>query len=260
MGTADVQGPLWGSRAREWATIQEQALRAGYEAVMEDVKIGHGIRLLDIGCGAGMFCRMAAGKGAQISGIDASAELLAIARERVAAGDFHQGDMESLPWADASFDVITGFNSLQYAGSPLRALQEARRVGAPGGTVVVMVWGKPEQCDATGHLRALEALLPPVTAEGPGRFAFSSGGALESLVKDAGLSLMHARDVETEWRYPDEATAIRGLSSAGPAVRASRHSGPDTVARALAESIAPYRQPPGHYLLRNTFRYVIAGV
>jgi ubiquinone/menaquinone biosynthesis C-methylase UbiE len=38
------------------------------------------------------------------------------------------GDLEDLPFADASFDVITGFNSYQFAANPANALREARRV------------------------------------------------------------------------------------------------------------------------------------
>jgi SAM-dependent methyltransferase len=260
MGTAEVQGPLWGSRAREWATIQEQTLRAGYEAVLADIKPGPGSSLLDIGCGAGMFCRMAAAKGATIAGLDAAAELVAITRERVPGGDIRQGEMQSLPWGDATFDVVTGFNVFHYATDPRVALGEARRVTKPGGHIVVMVWGQPSQCDATAYLRAVEALLPPQPQGGPERFSLSAPGQLEALMSAAGLHPGPGHEVITEWRYPDEATAIRGLSSAGPAIRATQHAGAEAVTHAIAQALAPYRQRQGHYLLRNTYRYVIAAV
>ena len=62
-----------------------------------------------------------------------------------------------MPYADASFDVITGFNAFQYAASPQAALAEARRVARAGGAIVVATWGLPEDCDAAGRLKALGA-------------------------------------------------------------------------------------------------------
>jgi ubiquinone/menaquinone biosynthesis C-methylase UbiE len=44
--------------------------------------------------------------------------------------------MEELPFADGTFDVVTGFNSFQYASSPVAAVKEAKRVARKGGYVV----------------------------------------------------------------------------------------------------------------------------
>ena len=54
--------------------------------------------------------------------------MLTIARSRVPAGDFRRGDLEALPFADESFDLVTGFNSLQYAANPVAALRDVGRV------------------------------------------------------------------------------------------------------------------------------------
>jgi SAM-dependent methyltransferase len=68
------------------------------------------------------------GRGAKVSDTDAAEALLEIARRRTPEGDFRCGDMEELPFAAQSFEAVTGFNSLQYAGNPAVALREARRV------------------------------------------------------------------------------------------------------------------------------------
>ncbi|MBA3910085.1 MAG: hypothetical protein C0524_09400 [Rhodobacter sp.] len=75
---------------------------------------------------------MAASRGAVVSGFDAAEALLEIARERVPGGDFRTADLEAMPFGDAVFDVVTGFNAFQFAGDPVRALSEARRVTRPG--------------------------------------------------------------------------------------------------------------------------------
>jgi ubiquinone/menaquinone biosynthesis C-methylase UbiE len=124
MGTAQIQGELWGARAREWAELQEGAFRPLYEAAFDAAKVREGTMLLDAGCGAGLALQVAAAKRASVSGIDASEALVAIARERLPGVDIRIGEIEELPFADAAFDVVTGFNSFQYAADRVRALAE----------------------------------------------------------------------------------------------------------------------------------------
>lgn len=80
-----------------------------------------------------MAAALSASLGATVAGLDASEALLEIARERTPGGDFRRGDLEALPFEDDSFDLVTGFNSFQYAGNAAQALREAGRVTRPGG-------------------------------------------------------------------------------------------------------------------------------
>jgi ubiquinone/menaquinone biosynthesis C-methylase UbiE len=182
MGTAAMQAALWGARACDWAEVQEGVVLPLYEAVLNKTGIGAGTAVLDIGCGAGMFCELAARRGARVTGIDATAALIAIARERIPHGDFRVGEMEALPYAHSAFDVVTGFNSFQYAASPVNALREAGRVARTGAPVVIAVWGTPEDTEAAASLAALGSLMPPPPPGAPGPFALSQDGALEVLV------------------------------------------------------------------------------
>ena len=256
--TADVNGRLWGARARDWADIQEGTVRPVYEEVMDRTRVTSGTRYLDVGCGAGMAAQLAAGRGAQIAGIDAAAALLAVARQRVPEGDFRQGDMEELPFGDRSFDVVTGFNSFQYAGNPAVALGEARRVTRPGGTVVIMSWGNPDGMEAASLVAALRPLMPPPPSGAPGPFALSDEQALRKFAADAGLKPREVFDVDSPFIYSDEATAVRGLNSAGVAVRAMENTSEQAVTEAHAKAIAPFRQPDGSYHVKATFRCLLA--
>ncbi|MGB3316617.1 MAG: class I SAM-dependent methyltransferase, partial [Albidovulum sp.] len=110
-GTSQTNGRLWGARARDWAEVQEGQFAAAYHAVLAQAGVTTGTRHLDAGCGAGMAAALAASLGAKVAGLDAAEEMLEIARERVPAGDFRQGDLEALPWDDNSFDLVTGFNA-----------------------------------------------------------------------------------------------------------------------------------------------------
>lgn len=256
-GSATIQGELWSARPRDWADFQEQTIVALFQVALVKTGIDSKTRLLDIGCGSGMFCALAAQTGAVISGIDAAAPLITIARERTSHGDFRVGEMEDLPYADKSFDVVTGFNAFQYAADPLNALQEARRVARAGAQVVAATWGKPQECQAVAYIAALGSLMPPPLGA-PGPFALSEDGALAALLKQAGLIPMYADDVECIWDYPDLKTALRGLLSAGPAVKAIQTSGEQKVRQVVTDAIAPFKQSSGNYRLKNQFSYVIA--
>src|SRR5579864_2718420 len=257
-GSAGVQGELWGGRAKDWAEVQEPVHRPMYEAVLASVEVGLGTRLLDVGCGSGVFCGLAAARGASITGVDAAPALIGIAKERVPQGDFRVGEMEALPYDDREFDVVTGFNSFQFAATPANALREARRVARPGAPIVVTTWGEPERCETAKYLQALRPLLPPPLPGAPGPFALSVEGALQSLVAEAGLTPREVRDVACPYEYPDLETALRGLLSAGPVIKAIQTSGEARVRETVVTALAPFKRASGGYRMENEFRVLIA--
>jgi SAM-dependent methyltransferase len=257
MGKAKNQGQIWGTRARDWAEIQEGVAIPLYETVLKKTAIGRGTSVLDIGCGSGIFCEMAAKLGARVSGIDAAESLLTIANERVADGDFRVGEMEVLPYADQTFDVVTGFSSFQFAANPINALREAGRVSRAG-TVVIAVFGKPEESETTAYIAAMGSFLPPPPPGAPGPYALSADGALEALAIKAGMTPGIVETVECPWDYSDEKTALRGLLSSGPAIQAIQNKGEEVVREVVLSVIAPFKTGSGGYHLRNSYRYMIA--
>lgn len=257
-GSARVQGELWGPRASDYAEIMETTFLPLYEDVLRRPELAGAGASLDVGCGPGLAAQTFARKIAAVSGVDATAPFIEIARARVAGGDFRVAEMEALPHADHSFDVVTGFNAFQYAASPAQALREARRVVKAAGLIVIAVWGLPETCEAAGHLKALGALMPPPPPGATGPFALSDENKLKALAADAGLTPLAIVDVSCPWIFPDLATALRGLLSAGPAERAIRASSFEQARDAVTAAIAPYRTASGAYRLNNTFRYLVS--
>jgi SAM-dependent methyltransferase len=252
--TADAHGRLWGAKAQDWADVQEPFMRPLYEAVFARAGVKPGSRYLDVGCGAGLAAQLAAQMGARVCGIDAAEGMLAVARKRTPAGDFRLGDIEALPFPDRSFDLVTGFNAFQFAGDPENALMQARRVAAPAGTVVIVVWDKPEGMGAALLVSALKPLLPPMPAGTPGPFALSDESALRALAAAAGLTPLEILDVDTPWTYPDLATALKGLRAPGVSVKAAEHSGVEAVDRAHSAGLAPFRRSDGSYRVDARFR------
>lgn len=256
--TAEINRRAWGARARDWADIQEGACRPVYLAVFERVGLRSGAAYLDAGCGAGMALQIAAERGARASGLDAADDLLAIARTRVPDGDLRVGDLESLPFPGHTFDLVTGFNSFQFAGNPGVALAEAKRVAKPDAWVVIMTWGKPEGMEAASLVAALRPLLPPPPPGAPGPFALSDETALRAFATGAGLDPADVFDVDSPWRYSDLATALRGLKSHGGAARAIENSSEEAVDSAHSQALAPFRQSDGSYRIGATFRCLLA--
>jgi SAM-dependent methyltransferase len=196
-----------------------------------------------------------------VSGLDAAAPLLDIARERLPSAVLTAGDLEDpLPYPEGEFDVVTSFNSVQYASDPIAAVKHMSHVARPGGLVSFLVWGPPEKCESGVMFAELGPLMPPAPPAAPGAIAWSKKGQLEELAARAGLTPLTVADVPNPLIYPDLATAVRTQLSSGPARNAIQHSGLPAVRGALTRAFASSRKPDGTYRQDNIFRYLIARV
>jgi SAM-dependent methyltransferase len=262
-GSAGRWGPLFGARAHDWAETWEGSSGYGtpvYEYVLDRAKIGSATRLLDCGCGAGRFARMAANRGANVAGIDAAKELVAIATRRTPEGDFRVGDLESLPWPDASFDWVTGFNSFQFADDKARALGEARRVSR--GPVAVVTPSRASESGITSVFKQMFPLFLPEALEGmkqSGMFALSVPGRLEEVLAAAHLTVQVETEIETPIAFDNVDAAVRAFLGAGPTALAIRHSGESAVAPAVRDALGPFTGAQGRVTLPGWYRVVLAG-
>lgn len=258
MGSQAMQAKLWGQQPKDWATIQEPTVKSCYEYALDFIKLKPTDKLLDIGCGTGYFIGLAAKSGANITGFDATAPFIEEAKRHNPSVQFVTGEMEELPFADNTFDVVTGFNFFQYAADVKNALNEAKRVLKDGGKLVAMIWGEKEDCEATSYLKAIGSLLPPPPPGAPGPFALTENHLLETILKEMGLKVQNSTDVVSIWDYPDVETAMKGLLSAGPAAKAIENSGYEKTYQTTLEAARPYIQSNGHIVYKNKFRVVIA--
>ncbi len=98
---------------------------------------------LDIGCGTGVLLSrlVAEFPNSTFSGVDASSEMLELARSRLPANvSLDTCWAEELPFDDGSFDTIVSCNMFHFIRRPVAALDEMFRVLRPGGTVVITDW------------------------------------------------------------------------------------------------------------------------
>jgi ubiquinone/menaquinone biosynthesis C-methylase UbiE len=95
-------------------------------------------RALDAGCGTGFQTELLRDLGFVPHGVDLSGGLLGVARAKLPDVPFVRGDLEALPYRDASVELVTCCGStLSFVERPARALAEIGRVLRPGGTLVV---------------------------------------------------------------------------------------------------------------------------
>jgi SAM-dependent methyltransferase len=256
-GSARRWGPLWGARADDWALNEEQQM-PGYEEALRRVELRPGQRVLDVGCGAGIFLHLVAERGGMAFGLDASEALVELARRRAPEAEVRVGDMEALPYDDDVFDAVTGFNSLFFATDFVAALREARRVAKPGAPIVIQVWGPHDRNDLEAMKAIVRPFLPPRPADAPPEPDYSAPGVLERLATDAGLVPEESFDARYAFEYPDAETLGRLLvAPAGIAllVGAERE---EQVKEAIVAGLASHRQPNGSYRLENEFHYLVA--
>jgi len=255
-GSAERWGPRWGTRAEQWAATEAQQLPT-YEAAIRRLGIGAGQHVLEVGCGSGVFLRAAADGGARVVGLDASNALLALAGRRVPEAELTLGDLQFLPYADDTFDVVAGFNSFFFAADMVAALREAGRVTKPGGSVLIQVWGRHEACDLDAIKPIVRPLFPGYDPAAPEPPSLAEPGALEGVAMAAGLTPTTAFDVSWPYVYADDDELADGLlSAAGVGDAAGDREG--EVRAALIEVLAPFKTDDGGYRLENEWHMLIA--
>jgi SAM-dependent methyltransferase len=259
MTTGETFGELWSRGARDWAGLVEPHYQSLYEAVQNRLGIRKGTRMLDVGCGPGGAAFLAAQRGASVAGLDASPQSIEVARERVSEGDFRIGDMESLPWPNGSFDAVTGFNSFPFAGNPAAALAEARRVLAPNGKLGIAIFSPREESQQTRIMATIGALAPAPSPDGPGPFALSTPGVIESALDASGLRTVDRGDAAIVLVYPNAEAACRALMAGSGSARAIQHVGEAQVRQAILKALEGFRTEAGDYQIKNQFRFFIAG-
>lgn len=248
-------GRGWGARAKEWAYLCEPYARPANQLLFDELGVGAGTRYLDVACGSGLAANWAARRGASVSGLDAAARLIDIARARTPDGDFRVGDMFELPFADATFDVVTSFNGIWNGCEG--ALREAHRVLTEDGQLGLTYWGAYERMGLLPYFLAVMEHSPPSHQTATVELGETSK-VIKDLLHATGFELQSEGTVEVVNELPDVDTAVRALAAAGPSIPAIESVGYDTFCDVLRDVVTPLDDPDIGVRISSEFGWVTA--
>jgi SAM-dependent methyltransferase len=200
--------------------------------LVKHANVRAGQEVLDVACGTGVVAITAARTGARVRGLDLTPELLERAREnaRIAGAEiaFAEGDVEAMPFPDATFDVVLSQFGHMFAPRPEVALAEMLRVLKPGGTIAFSTW--PPELLIGSSFRLVSSYMPPPPpgVSPPPQWGDVAvvrerlGAAVKDIVFDRGCMLVPALSL-ANYRDHIEHTAgpmlklVESLSASDPA-------------------------------------------
>jgi ubiquinone/menaquinone biosynthesis C-methylase UbiE len=122
--------------ADEYDVFTPHASARLVDAFVELSSLGSGAHVVDLGCGSGAFTHLLRRAGYQVAGLDISGKLVEIGRRKYPDIEFLQGDIERLPFADASFDGVMLSGVVHHFPDPSRCAGEVFRILRAGGRFV----------------------------------------------------------------------------------------------------------------------------
>jgi SAM-dependent methyltransferase len=182
--------------------------------VADAAGIRTGNKVLDVGCGTGVLAREAlrrVGQEGQVFGVDLNVGMLAVASRTEPNIEWRRGDAASLPFEDASFDVVVSQFALMYFPDRVASLREMWRTLAPGGRLAVASWAPID------HARGYQILVDIAARQCGGAaadvlaapFVLGDPAKLAKLYADSGISGAQVTLHEGSIRFPSVTEFIR---------------------------------------------------
>jgi SAM-dependent methyltransferase len=214
----DFEHAGWEQAAEHYADAFGTLTRQTAEPLLDAVHARAGTRILDVACGPGFIAAAAARRGTQVTGLDFSRAMIAMAERANPGVTFREGDAEALPFDPGSFDAVVMNFGLLHLARPDQAIAEARRVIAPGGRYGFTIWASPEEAVGFGMvLKAVETFgrtdvgLP----EGPPFFRFSNAEECRRVMAGAGFEDIHVRTLPLTWVMPSPDAVFEAVMRGG---------------------------------------------
>jgi ubiquinone/menaquinone biosynthesis C-methylase UbiE len=227
--------------------------------LLDEAALAPGERVLDVGTGPGTVARLAAervGAAGRVVGVDLSPAMLAIARAKptpdgAAAVEYVRCTADALPVPDASFDVLTCQQVLQFVPDRVAAVAEMRRATRRDGRLVLAVWSELEESPMFAALAdGVREVLGPQAAQAyrNGPYGFPEAGALADVLRAAGWREVEVRPREAPMTFEGGAPQLLLALVPSPIaadVAALDRDGFARLVAAVADAAAPLTDDDG---------------
>jgi SAM-dependent methyltransferase len=231
IGTPDPVRDQFGAVAAAYATSSYHSSGPDLAALVAAARLTGHEQVLDLGCGAGHTALAVAPHAAAVTAVDVTPEMLAVAtdlaRQRgVANVTFRSADVAALPFAAASFDLVTSRVSAHHYADPAAALREAARVLRPGGSLLLIDTVAPEDPALDTFYNAVELLRDRSHVRNwrisEWRAMFAAAGFVPETLSEFTIELDGGSWVQRSQTPPEMVAAIRALfRAATPAATAA---------------------------------------
>jgi SAM-dependent methyltransferase len=241
---------------RKWHAKIAAFTRGATDAILEEAQLRPGMRVLDLASGVGdpaLSIAAAVGPSGRVTASDMGPGMISLAEELarkkgLANIEFREANAESLPFADASYDVLTCRFGIMFFPDLAKALGECFRVLKPGGRVAFVAWGKKEQpffaATAGILLKHVPVPPPPPDPDAPNITMFGQSNRMRHALEAAGFIHVHeeARVVPGTWPGPLEEFWEQFTEVAAPFRPLIEQLTPQKKAEAVAEILAGLRK------------------
>jgi ubiquinone/menaquinone biosynthesis C-methylase UbiE len=244
----------WQRVANKYESAWSGLTRLFIPDLLQAAEVTGGTRVLDIACGPGYAAEAARSRGAIPTGVDFSAEMVRIAKQRNADIEFQEGDAQALDFDADTFDVVVMNFGLLHLPKPQEAFAEASRVLRSGGRFGFTIWAGPEKSpgarivdDAVKAHADMSAAVP----QGPDFLVYGDAEKCREALSRAGFDpqSLVLKTITKEWRLPTASFLFAAERDAGVRTAAvlARQS-PEAlkaIQNQIEESVRAYEQERG---------------
>ncbi len=267
----------WGATSAEswlkWFDLIEGGAQALSERMIDLAEVGPGQRILDVATGLGEPALSVArriGPSGSVNGVDASADMLALARRRAAQlgldnVEFRRMAGERLAYPEASFDALLCRWGLMFIGNLPGTLSGFRDSLAPGGRFVAAVWGPPDEVPALSLAARVVRRFLGMAAPAEGTttaFAHADVAALRRSIEAAGFRDVRGEWISVEYIFETAATYAEFRKDRSATLRTGMADFPqakqDAAWHAVIEAARQYEDSDGRVRMANAAYCVAA--